>query len=314
MRFQTGGDAHGRSETAAAGFGGNLEHHFVPEVVYAPPIRGGLSHCSGNMVYCRAISEQALYDWAAFENPTRWPAAAPCGSTAAPETADAPGRCRRPTLVQANSAPPPRRGAGTRPPSTATSLGCGRWLRCSTRRRSTAAARLESCAWATSCSPAFVPPAKAGGSHGRRVVPRRSVPTEGDRFGPESVIGLDRNTQGRGPAVPRQTWRRLGAWSYRGCGCRPQAAKHRGVSVDAYTAQLLEQHLQGEGRRADELVAVLQSWMDEDDAGEQRATGDYLVHALDEDRLSERPFFPAEQKGATWRIRSSRSTLDRWAW
>ena len=78
-----------------------------------------------------------------------------------------------------------------------------------------------------------------------------------------------------------------------------QAAKHRGVSVDAYTAQLLEQHLPGEGRRSD-LVAVLQSWMDEEDAGEQRATGDYLVHSLDEDRLSERPLFPAEQKGATW--------------
>ena len=78
-----------------------------------------------------------------------------------------------------------------------------------------------------------------------------------------------------------------------------QAAKHRGVSVDAYTAQLLEQHLPGEGSRAD-LVAVLQSWMDEEDAREQRATGDYLVHALDEDRLSERLLFPAEQKGATW--------------
>ena len=78
-----------------------------------------------------------------------------------------------------------------------------------------------------------------------------------------------------------------------------QAAKHRGVSVDAYTAHLLEQHLPGEGRRSD-LVAVLQSWMEEEDAGEQRATGDYLVHALDEDRLSERPLFPAEHKGATW--------------
>ncbi len=78
-----------------------------------------------------------------------------------------------------------------------------------------------------------------------------------------------------------------------------QAAQHRGVSVDAYTAQLLEQHLPGEGSRAD-LVALLQSWMDEEDAREQRATGDYLVHALDEDRLPERPLFPAEQKGATW--------------
>ena len=49
-----------------------------------------------------------------------------------------------------------------------------------------------------------------------------------------------------------------------------------------------------------DLVAVLQSWMDEEDAGEQRATGDYLVQALGEDRLSERPLFPAEQEGATW--------------
>ena len=78
-----------------------------------------------------------------------------------------------------------------------------------------------------------------------------------------------------------------------------QAAKHRGVPVDAYTVQLLERHLPGEGRGAD-LVGVLQSWMDEEDAGEQRATGDYLVRALDKDRLSERPLFPAEQKGATW--------------
>ena len=86
----------------------------------------------------------------------------------------------------------------------------------------------------------------------------------------------------------------------RGLGHRlREAAEHRGVSVEAYTAQLLEQHLPGDGRGTD-LVAVLQSWMDEEDAGEQRATGDYLVQALDEDRLSERPLFPAEQKGATW--------------
>ena len=91
-----------------------------------------------------------------------WPA--PCGSAAAPETAAAPGRCRRPTRVRANSAPPPWRGAP---------------------RRSTAAAPLESCAWTTSCSPAFVPPEKqegltAGGSS-RAPQLRRGV------------IGLDRN-------------------------------------------------------------------------------------------------------------------------
>lgn len=78
-----------------------------------------------------------------------------------------------------------------------------------------------------------------------------------------------------------------------------QAAEHRGVPVDAYTVQLLERHLPDDRRGAD-LVAVLQSWMDEQDGGEQRATGDYLVRALDEDRWSERPHFPSEQKGATW--------------
>ena len=34
---------------------------------------------------------------------------------------------------------------------------------------------------------------KQGGSHAGGVVPRRSAPTQGDRFRPESVIGLDRN-------------------------------------------------------------------------------------------------------------------------
>ena len=34
-----------------------------------------------------------------------------------------------------------------------------------------------------------------------------------------------------------------------------QAAEHRGVSVEAYTAQLPEQHLPDEGRRADPATA-----------------------------------------------------------
>ena len=51
---------------------------------------------------------------------------------------------------------------------------------------------------------------------------------------------------------------------------------------------------------AAELVSLLQSWMDEEDAGEQRYTGEYLVRALDGDRLSDRRFFPQEHKGLTW--------------
>ena len=52
---------------------------------------------------------------------------------------------------------------------------------------------------------------------------------------------------------------------------------------------------------ASDLVSLLQSWMDDEDAaGEQRETGTHLVRALDEHRLSDRPLFPAEQKGVTW--------------
>lgn len=77
------------------------------------------------------------------------------------------------------------------------------------------------------------------------------------------------------------------------------AARQHGVSADAYTVQLLDLHLPC-GNDASELVSLLQSWMDEEDAGEQRDTGEYLVRALDGDRLSDRRFFPQEHKGLTW--------------
>jgi hypothetical protein len=48
------------------------------------------------------------------------------------------------------------------------------------------------------------------------------------------------------------------------------------------------------------LVALVQSWIDSPDADEQRETGDYLIRALDEDRLSDRKLFPDDLKGVTW--------------
>lgn len=48
------------------------------------------------------------------------------------------------------------------------------------------------------------------------------------------------------------------------------------------------------------LRALIQSWMNEGDAEEQRETLEYLVHALDEDRLSNRKLFPKELKGRSW--------------
>lgn len=48
------------------------------------------------------------------------------------------------------------------------------------------------------------------------------------------------------------------------------------------------------------LGALIQSWMTEDDAEEQRETLEYLIRALDEDRLSNRKLFPKELKGKSW--------------
>ena len=48
------------------------------------------------------------------------------------------------------------------------------------------------------------------------------------------------------------------------------------------------------------LDELLQSWIQDGDAQEQKETGELLVQALDEDRLSDRPLFPPELKGVTW--------------
>ena len=48
------------------------------------------------------------------------------------------------------------------------------------------------------------------------------------------------------------------------------------------------------------LVQLVQSWVDEGDADEQRETLEYLIHALDEDRLSSRKLFPKELQGKSW--------------
>jgi len=48
------------------------------------------------------------------------------------------------------------------------------------------------------------------------------------------------------------------------------------------------------------LAELFQSWILEGDSQEQKETGQYLVQALDENRLSERSLFPPELKGVTW--------------
>jgi hypothetical protein len=52
--------------------------------------------------------------------------------------------------------------------------------------------------------------------------------------------------------------------------------------------------------RAASLVQLVQSWIDEGDTDEQRETLEYLIHALDEDRPSNRKLFPKKLKGKSW--------------
>ena len=76
-------------------------------------------------------------------------------------------------------------------------------------------------------------------------------------------------------------------------------AQRRHLPVDAYAIGLLEAHLPA-SERAGEAVALLQEWMDTDDADAQTETGDWLVRTLDEDRAGQRPLFPESLKGVTW--------------
>jgi hypothetical protein len=79
-------------------------------------------------------------------------------------------------------------------------------------------------------------------------------------------------------------------------------ADRQGCSAEHYLQRLLEQHLSGQAMAKDPLraIALLQSWIDEGDGEEQAETLDYLIEALDADRLSDRPLFPFEMRGKSW--------------
>lgn len=78
-----------------------------------------------------------------------------------------------------------------------------------------------------------------------------------------------------------------------------QEASRCGLSIDQYTLKILEQNIPI-GSNQQQAVELLQSWIDHGDAEEQKDTGEYLIRALDEDRLSDRKLFPENLKGITW--------------
>ncbi|ELS03633.1 hypothetical protein Xen7305DRAFT_00033570 [Xenococcus sp. PCC 7305] len=78
-----------------------------------------------------------------------------------------------------------------------------------------------------------------------------------------------------------------------------QEANQQGISIEAVTLQLLTSSILDKQKQA-EAVSLIQSWIDDEDVEEQQETGQFLIKALDEDRLSERKLFPIEMKGVTW--------------
>lgn len=75
-----------------------------------------------------------------------------------------------------------------------------------------------------------------------------------------------------------------------------QEANQQGLSIEAVTFQLLTHSIELRKKQT-EAINLLQSWIDDEDIEDQQETGKYLIHALDEDRLSERKLFPLEMKG-----------------
>ncbi|WP_071190104.1 hypothetical protein [Trichormus sp. NMC-1] len=69
-----------------------------------------------------------------------------------------------------------------------------------------------------------------------------------------------------------------------------QEAQQQGLSVETYTLELIQKSLLQKEKQL-KIVNVLQSWIDESDEQEQQETGEYLINALDENRLSNRNIF-----------------------
>jgi hypothetical protein len=78
-----------------------------------------------------------------------------------------------------------------------------------------------------------------------------------------------------------------------------QEAQQQGLSVETYAVQLIQKSTLQKEKQL-KIVNVLQSWIDESDEQEQQETGEYLINALDENRLSNRQLFPQELKGISW--------------
>ena len=78
-----------------------------------------------------------------------------------------------------------------------------------------------------------------------------------------------------------------------------QEAKRQGLSVDAVTLKLLDQHLPPADRAAT-LLALFAQWQAEDESTSDGDPNDDFFQALDAVRTSHRKLFPPELKGISW--------------
>ena len=76
-----------------------------------------------------------------------------------------------------------------------------------------------------------------------------------------------------------------------------QEAQRQGLSADAITLRLLDEHLPQPGRTA-ELLAMFKSW--EDESMQDDDPHYDFFQALDAARTSNRKLFPPELKGISW--------------
>jgi len=76
-------------------------------------------------------------------------------------------------------------------------------------------------------------------------------------------------------------------------------AEQKGLSVESVTLELLTSLITLKQKQT-KAVDLLQSWIDDKDIVEQKVTCEYLIRALNEDRIFDRKLFPVEMKGITW--------------
>jgi len=80
-----------------------------------------------------------------------------------------------------------------------------------------------------------------------------------------------------------------------------QEADRRGLPPEQYALEVLDEHIsQAERERREKLVALIQSWIDEDEVSEEEGYDDEFLRMIDEDRPSYRKLFPPELKGVSW--------------